>query len=91
MFKFGFKQSFSLTQQPKRLFNSKKPKASEGQVDKVRHINQSQLKFQNLIRKEVIPIGFLSLGIAFAYQFKTEIENYFSFLTSEVISAKDER
>lgn len=52
-----------------------KPKASDKQVDKHIHINQTQLKFKQLIRREVYPIAALALLGAFCFKFKTQLEN----------------
>ena len=48
------------------------------------------MKFQRLIRREVIPIALLSATVALCFKFKTEIENMLPG-SSEVITQKDER
>ena len=45
-------------------------------IDKKKHINEAHLRFQRLLRWEILPLVALSASIIIYFKFKTEIMNY---------------
>jgi len=73
---------------------SKNPSPEEGVLDKKKHINEAHLRFQRLMRWEILPLVALSLSVILYFKFKTEILNLVvptKLLNLEAFSDREEK